>query len=236
MLLEKTELMQTTVVLDDIDFLLLNDGDDLLYFLSRMKTSNNVDLVMISSNHTGLEPQLEERTYSSLHPRRISFEPYTAEDAYQVLLERAQKALVDQSLQKAALTYISSTTQNISIGLQWLRHAAETTDTVITESHVRQVQQKAYEKYTGQLFKPFTEHHRLLYQAVQELNTEKDVVKTGEIYTKYEELCDTYSQDKLSKRRLSDFLKHLKLLDLIEVEYHYGGSKGKTREVYLREL
>jgi len=236
MLLEKTELMQTAIVLDHIDFLLLNDGDDLLYFLSRMKTSNNVDLVMISSNHTGLKPQLEERTYSSLHPRRISFEPYTAEDAYQVLLERAQKALVDQSLQKAALTYISSTTQNISIGLHWLKHAAETTDKVITESHVQQVQQKAYEKYTEQLFKPFTEHHQLLYQAIQELDAEKNTIKAGKIYTKYGGLCDAYSQNTLSKRRLSDFLKHLELLDLIKAEYHYGGNKGKTREVTLKNL
>jgi orc1/cdc6 family replication initiation protein len=236
MLLEKTEVLQTVIILDDIGFLLLNDGDDILYFLSRMKTSNNVDLVMISSNHTRLKSQVEERTYSSLQPRRVSFEPYTTEDAYQILVERAQKALTDQSLQKAALTYITSTTQDISAGLQWLKHAAKTSQKVITETHAKQVQQKAYQKYTTQLLNPFTEHHKLLYQAIRELETEKNAIETGEIYLKYEKLCDSYNQDTLSKRRLSDFLKHLELLNLIEAEYHYGGSKGKTRDIKLSKL
>ncbi|SDX66247.1 Cdc6/Cdc18 family protein [Halobellus clavatus] len=235
-LVEKTKAVNTVIILDDIDFLLLNDGDDLLYFLTRMETRNDVDLVLTSSNHSGLKSQIEERTYSSLQPRRVSFEPYTAEDAYQILVERAQKALVNQSLQKAALTYITSTTQNIAVGLHWLKHAAETTESVITESHVQQVQEKAYEKYAAHLLNRFTEHHRLLYQAVQELDVEENTIRTGEIYTRYEELCKTYNENTLSKRRLSDYLKHLELLDLIEAEYHYGGSNGKTRDVKLVSL
>jgi orc1/cdc6 family replication initiation protein len=233
---EKTEAVNTVIVLDDIDFLLLNDGDDLLYFLTRMETRNNVDLVLISSNHASLKSRIEERTYSSLQPKRISFEPYTAEDAYQVLVERAQKSLVNQSLQRAAVTYITSTTQNIAVALHWLKTAAETTDSVITESHIQQVQEKAYEKYAAHLLNQFTEHHRLLYQAVQELDVEENTIRTGEIYTRYEDLCKTYNENTLSKRRLSDFLKHLELLDLIEAEYHYGGSNGKTRDVKLVTL
>lgn len=235
-LVEQTKAINTAIVLDDVDFLLLNDGDDLLYFLTRMETHNNVDLLLISSNHSGLKSQIEERTYSSLQPRRISFEPYTAEDVYQVLVERAQKALVDQSLQRAALTYITSTTQNISVALHWLKHAAETTDSVITESHIQDIQQEAYEKYAGHLLSNFSEHHRLLYQAVQELDVEENQIRTGAIYTRYEDLCKTYNENTLSKRRLSDYLKHLELLNLIEAKYHYGGNKGKTRDVKLVSL
>jgi cell division control protein 6 len=235
---EKTKALDTVIVLDDVDFLLLNDGDDLLYFLTRMETRGNTGIVLISSNHESLENQIEERTYSSLQPRRIGFEPYSAEDAYQVLVERARKSLATQSLQKAALTYIASTTQNISIGLYWLKHAAETTNSVITESHVQQVQEEAFKKYAGHLLRDFSENHRLLYQAVQELETERDgeEIRTGMIYTRYEELCKTYNEDTLSKRRLSDFLKHLELLNLIESKYHYGGSKGKTREIEISRL
>jgi len=235
---EKTKAVDTLLILDDIDFLLLNDGEDLLYFLTRMETRGNTGIVLISSNHENLKHQIEERTYSSLQPRRIGFEPYTAEEAYQVLVERARKSLTTQSLQKAALTFIASTTQNISIGLHWLKHAAETTNSVITESHVQQVQEEAFEKYAGHLLSKFSEHHRLLYQAVQELEKERDgkEIRTGMIYTRYQELCKTYNEDTLSKRRLSDFLKHLELLNLIESKYHYGGSKGKTREIEISRL
>jgi len=235
-LVEKTGALDTVVILDEIDFLLLNDGDDLLYFLTRMETRGQTGLVLISSNHEDLKNKIEERTYSSLQPRRIGFEPYTAEEAFQILLKRAQKALTSQSLQKAALTYITATTQNITAGLYWLKHAAETTDAVITESHIQQVQSEGFEKYAGHLLTQFTEHHRLLYQAVQELDVENNSIHTGDIYTRYEELCKSYNENTLSKRRLSDFLKHLELLNLIKAEYHYGGQKGKTRDVKLASL
>jgi len=233
-LVEKTGANNTVVILDDVDFLLLNDGSDLLYFLTRMETRNNTRLVLISSNHEDLKNKIEQRTYSSLQPQRIGFEPYTAEKSFQILLERAQKALIDQSLQKAALTYITSTTQNITAGLYWLKHAAENTDSVITESQIQQVQEQGFEKYADHLLTGFSEHHKLLYQAVEELDTENNTIRTGDIYTRYEELCK--SSNALSKRRLSDFLKQLELLNLIKAEYHYGGQKGKTRDVKLATL
>jgi Cdc6-like AAA superfamily ATPase len=54
-------------------------------------------------------------------------------------------------------------------------------------------------------------------------------VKAGDIYTRYQELTETYEIESLSDRRISDLpSKHLEMLDLIEAEYHYGGSKGKN--------
>lgn len=98
------------------------------------------------------------------------------------------------------------------------------------------MQSKGFEKYAGHLFSRFSNHHRLLYQAVQELDTENSSIRTGDIYKRYMELCKSSNENMLSKRRLSDFLKQLELLDLIKAEYHYGGSKGKTRDVNLRTL
>lgn len=91
-----------------------------------------------------------------------------------------------------------------------MKHAAETTDRKITERHVKQVREQAFEKYARHLLDNFSEDHRLLYQAVKELDVEQgDNIQAGEIYERYEELCQSYNEDTLSKRRLSDFLKHL---------------------------
>lgn len=65
-LVENPGVLDTVVILDEIDFLLLNDGDDLLYFLIRMETRGQTGLVLISSNHEDLKNKIEERTYSSL--------------------------------------------------------------------------------------------------------------------------------------------------------------------------
>ena len=44
------------------------------------------------------------------------------------------------------------------------------------------------------------------------------------------------SPEEVSNRHISDFLKHLELLNLIEVEYHYGGNIGKTRKTQHQPL
>ena len=38
------------------------------------------------------------------------------------------------------------------------------------------------------------------------------------------------SPEEVSNRHISDFLKHLKSLNLIEVEYHYGGNMKDTED------
>lgn len=228
--------IETVIVLDEIDYLLLNDGDDLLYFLSRVKNTEQLGIVLISSNLSDIQNEIEERTYSSLQPHRIGFEPYDAEHTYRILVERARLALKDQSIQRKALTYIASTTQNISIGLQWLKHAAETTSSIITESHVETVKQRAFTKYAGTQLSQFSEHHQLLYQAINELHQEAEDIQSGTIYQRYTQLCQTYQENTLSQRRVSDYLKHLELLNLIHAEYHYGGQHGKTRKIKIRTI
>jgi cell division control protein 6 len=233
---EQTTETTSVVVLDDIDFLLLNDGDSLLYKLSRTNPEN-LGIILTSSHTEDLSTELEERTYSSLQPRHIKFEPYNPEQTYQILVQRAQNSLKSNTVHREALTYIASTTQNISKGLTWLKTAAEESTDKITQESVKQLQEEACSNYVSQQLRYFTDHHRLLYQAIEELEQQHgSPINTGEINDKYQQLCETGSETSVSNRRLSDFLKHLELLDLINVKYHYGGQKGKTREVTLNSI
>ncbi|MXR40058.1 AAA family ATPase [Halobaculum sp. WSA2] len=233
---ERTGAVHTVIVLDEIEFLLENDGDSLLYFLSRMKNQSKVNVITISNQNLNLQKQVEERTFSSLQPYPIQLEPYTGEEVYDILLERAQKSLKPQTVQKSSLTYIASTTTNPRLGIQWLKTAAQQADKIITETHVQQVQEKAVNEYINQILSSFTEHHRLLFQAIQELAEDTDTkIRTGAVYKRYQELCQSQEQESLSNRRISDHLKQLEHLNLIKAEYHYGGSKGKTREIRLKQ-
>jgi orc1/cdc6 family replication initiation protein len=230
---ERTGAIHTVIVIDEIDFLLLNDGESLLYYLSRLNSKTSI--ITISNHITELKNQVEERTYSSLQPYPLQLEPYTGEETFQILLQRAQQALSPQTLQRDALTYIASTTQNTRLALQWLKTAATETNTVITENTVQETRKKAYNRYTTQLLDQQTLHHKLLYQAITELNQEQETIRAGDVYQRYQELAQSYEEEQLSNRRISDFLKHLELLNLINAEYHYGGKKGKTREIKLAQ-
>ena len=229
---EQTEVMKTVVILDEIDFLLLNDGDDLLYFLSRLEHSDNLSVITVSSNTEDLKSFVEERTYSSLQPRRIGFEPYNGEELYQILADRSRKSLKPRSLQREALTYIASSISNVGRGLTWLRYTAKNAKNMITEELVREVEASAYQEYVNQLLDDCTEHHYLVYEAVYEVSEEGSVsVQTGDIYERYKELCASTEEEALSDRRISDYLKQLELLGIVRADYYYGGEKGKTREV-----
>jgi len=228
---EKTTELPALVFLDDIEFLLQNDGDSLLYQLSRTNT-DQLNLITASTPGTNLKDELEERTYSSLHPRRLELEPYDGEKVCQVLVQRSRDSLKPQSVHQNALTYIASTTQNLTYALTWLETTAKKSMDKITENKVREYREQAYKDYIDKQLREFTRHHRLLIQAIEELEKEGEPpIYTGEIYQRYHELSESYSEDPVSNRRLSTYLKHLELLQLIESKYHYGGQQGKTREI-----
>ena len=232
-LIQEQVTLPTVIVLDEIDFLLLNDGDDLLYFLTRLE---NTAVITVSANYVSLETELDDRTYSSFRPQHLQLDSYSATRTRQILAERARQALEPESLEQAALSHIAETTQNITIGLVWLREAAETADEQITLDLVRELQPTAYEQYVQYLFDEFTPHHRRLFEAIERLDQEREPpFVTGTVYEEYREHCEATDVTPLSERRVSDFLTHLELLDLIETTTHYGGVKGKTREIRLVE-
>ena len=234
---KQTTHVPTVVVLDDIEFLFLNAGNDLLYYLSRL--GENISVITTSSERADLYSKLEERTYSSLQPQSMVLEPYEPKQVYRILADRARAALKPQSLHRDVLIYISSRTRNISLGLQWLQAGAEKTTNSITTETIEKVQSTARRRYVDNLLRDFTTHHELLFQALVELTTENEhetTVQTGAVYERYEDLCNAYSEKSLSDRRISDFITHLERLNLIESDYHYGGRKGKTREIQLTVL
>jgi Cdc6-like AAA superfamily ATPase len=192
---------------------------------------------VITANTEDLQKQLEPRTYSSLQPQRIQFEPYTGEQIYEILASRSSKSLETRSVHRNAVTYIASSTQNAELALTWLRVSARNAEDTVTEELVKELQGEAHEVYTENKLRHLSQHHKYLYQAVEELSEEKGpVVNAGDIYQRYQTITSERNQTTLSDRRISDHLKQLEQLNLITAEYHYGGKKGKTREIRLNGL
>jgi Cdc6-like AAA superfamily ATPase len=135
------------------------------------------------------------------------------------------------------LTYIASSTQNTGYALTWFRTAVNNADDVVTEELVKSTQEKAYQLYVENQLSPLSQHHKILYQAITELSQESGpVINTGSIYNRYEIIAEERGSKPLSGRRISDYLKQLEQLNLISADYHYGGEKGKTREIRLANL
>ena len=116
---------------------------------------------------------MEERTFSTLQPQRIGFEPFTGEEIYEFLADRARKSLKPRSLRRKTLTYIASSTQNLKVRLTWLRVSAHHAEDAMTETLVKEVKEEVSQTYTKHWLQKLTDHHRLPYQAIEELDTEQ---------------------------------------------------------------
>lgn len=225
------------LVLDEIDFLFENNGDDLLYYLSRMKHHTNVTIVAISANHPEPQAVIEERTLSSLQPWYITFESYTREQIVHILETHLQDASLLDAVDQDALSLIADTTGNIQLALHWLEQAASTSEEQVTDELLRNVKSAAVQRYRDVLLTAFSSHHHLLFEAISQLVAEHGrSVNTGVVYDRYADLCDSTGNDPLSHRRITDFITHLELLNIIIVNHHTGGANGKTREIRIKSL
>lgn len=226
------------IVLDDIDFLLLNEGNDVLYFLSRLD-HDQLTVVALSANHSDLRTVIDERTYSTLQPHCLTIEPYPASTRYQILAARARHLFPrGEPFPKSALATIAGATPNLAFAFHWLQAALDAADTTLTDDTVTEVYDDAVRRYRATLLDDFTPHHHRLLTAIRHLVEEQEsgTVHSGQIYDQYQELCRESDQEPLTTRRVSDFLKHLELLNIIEADYSYGGEDGKTRRIRLQQF
>lgn len=224
---------ETVLVLDDVAFLLRNDGDDLLYGLSRLNADHALQLILVSATGQSVPPAVDARTYSSLQPHQVTLPPYDTEQVRCILT-----AAIDEwehLITDAALEVIAETTANIRLARHWVRRVTEvvSADTWITPAHVRSVQADAAQRYRRALVKPFSPEHTIVLRAIEQLAADREHIYSGDVYDRYELLCRYRGRRTLSTRRISDYLKHLELLGLIDVEYYNGGPQGKTREIRL---
>lgn len=231
------EATPAVLVLDDVEFLLRNDGDDLLYALSRRVPPERLTVVTIATQTVDLSTVLDDRTYSSLQPRHLSVTPYTVAQTAQILARHAGD-LVPQPVTTTAVRQIARQTTNIRVGLHWLRRAAEVHDAhaVITATTSQVLRWDAFHRYWRHLLSDFTQHHAIALHAVEQVTSETHPVYTGMVYDRYATLCRCRGWQPLTARRISDFLDHLELLGLIRVEHHRGGTAGKTRAIRLTPL
>ncbi|MDY6770798.1 MAG: AAA family ATPase [Candidatus Nanohaloarchaea archaeon] len=224
------------LVLDEIDFLLDHDGSDLLYFLSRLPTDANVGLITISAHHPDPRRVIDQRTLSSMQPMHVRFDPYPAEQAYDILEARLTEAEMMDVVDRDALTFLATRTRNIQLGLHWLTQATASTTDRITVDVLQDVRPAAVQRYRDDLLSGVTNHHQLLFEAISQLVTEnEDKVRSGTIYDRYIHLCESTGTDALSTRRISEYITDLELLDIIDVNQYAGGTYGRTRKIQLKQ-
>ncbi len=232
------------LVLDEVDLLVRRDGGRLLYSLTRMNYDldlrrNSVTVLGISNTLNFLE-RLDRRVRSSYNPDRIFFQPYTADELYNILLQRARLGLRPGSWEDAALRRIAAKVAreggDARRAIDLLRMAAILAEKDrsgrLTEDHVSQAEIRVDESEVQVAIRTLPFHHLLVLKAAVDLLLAGDPRPgTGKIYERYERYARRFLVSPLTMRRVSAILRELESQGILEIEMSYGGARGNTKVV-----
>jgi cell division control protein 6 len=229
------------VVLDEVDALIKNRGDRLLYELTRINETLNKSKVSIIgiSNDLRLKEFLDPRVFSSLSEEELVFRPYDASELHNILLERSKLSFHEGALSAAALNVCSALAAaehgDARRALDLLRVAGEVAERqgakMITEEHVREAEKHIEHNRVVEAIKNLTLHSKLVLLSVYRLN--KSSATTGEIYDVYNELCGELGAGLLTQRRLGTLVNELDAMGILNAKVVSMGRYGRTKKIRL---
>ena len=233
------------VVLDEIDALVKRSDDDrLLYELTRINERLDGGWIGVIgiSNDLHFKDFLDPRVLSSLGEEELVFKPYSSEELYDILKDRAEQAFQEGVLDDGALRLCSALAAgehgDARRALDLLRVAGEIGERAreerILESHVRMAQQKVEHDRVTEVLSSLPLHSRILLISVLHLESaRKESSVTGDVYEVYRGLCSAAAVEALTQRRISGLLNELDIMGIINARVVSFGRYGRTKKIRL---
>jgi len=231
-------------VLDEIDALVKECGDSLLYELTRINEGlghGKLTIVGIS-NDLKFKDLLDPRVLSSLSEEEVVFKPYTALELRDILEERAKIAFVKDRLSSGALNLCSALAAaehgDARRALDLLRVAGEIAEREgsleVSEEHVRWAQQKIERDRVVEVLTTLPLHSKIVMFGILLFRKSKhESFITGDLFEVYKEICSKLGIDHLTQRRVSGLINELDVVGLINARVVSFGRYGRTKKVRL---
>lgn len=232
------------IVLDEIDVIVKKKGENLLYELSRINesfSSHRVSFLGISNEIT-FKQILDPRTLSTLSEEELVFKPYSSDELFDILTERAKEAFYEGVYNASVIRYIAALSASehgdARRALDLLRVAAETAErdnrNVITIECVREALKKIERDQVNEVIKSLPIHSKLLLVSVlRNLRDQGAQHTSGEIYNEYKSLVTKMGLEYLTDRRLSSLLNELESAGIISSKIVNMGRYGRTKKYSL---
>ncbi|MEM5812985.1 MAG: cell division control protein Cdc6, partial [Candidatus Aenigmatarchaeota archaeon] len=227
------------IVLDEIDALVRKIGDEFLYNITRADMEKaRISLIGITNSLT-FSNSLDIRVKSSLGEEEILFKPYNAMQLKDILMERAQKAFykISEEVIGKCAAIAAQEHGDARRAIDLLRVAGEIAERMgapeIKEEHVDMAEEKINLDCILEAIKSLPKQSQAVLYSILKLHENKRSVMTGEIITKYRELCRRNGLRILTQRRISDILNELETFGIIEAKVVSKGRYGRTREIEL---
>ncbi len=236
------------VILDEIDK--IKSLDDLVYTLTRANdelVKGRISIIGITNN-VMMKKKLDPRSKSTLCEEEMIFAPYNAEQLEDILNQRAEKGFKKGSVKKSAISYAAALAAQESgdarYALKLLLKAGEIADEKqekeVTDKDVLKAREGVEEEIVMEAINTLPEHQKIMLYAIALLSTSKahyskldgskedKVLFTGEIYEKYEALCNRLGKEARSARWGKEYINELEMLGLVTTTLSGKGVRGNT--------
>lgn len=231
------------VVLDEIDALVKKVGDDFLYNLTRI--NDDLDDTRVSilgiSNDVSFTDYMDSRVESSLCEEEMIFPPYNALELSEILEHRTSEGLKDGILKDGVISKVSALTASehgdARKALNLLRVAGELAERgneqTIAADHVDRAQEEIERNKIVETIRGQPKQSRLVLYTILKMLEDDDTeqVATGEVYSRYEEICSEAGESCITQRRVSDLISELDMLGVIKAKVISKGAYGRTRQI-----
>lgn len=224
------------VILDEIDILLKNDGDGLLYTLTR---TENVSIASIS-NFVDFKQFIKPRVKSSLRDREIVFPPYNAQQLVDILQERADLSFNEDVLNNDVIPLCAALAAkeegDARYALDLLRTSGELADDkgseMVYEDYVREAKELIEHNKVTDIIITLPSQQQKVLESILYLTKRKEEITSGRLYDVYKEFT---KGDSVSYRRIFDFISELEQLGLISTKtISRGRGRGRTNIIDLQ--
>ncbi|MGC9012136.1 Cdc6/Cdc18 family protein [Thermogladius sp.] len=232
------------IILDEIDYYVKREGDDLLYKLVRINEelkSSRVALVGITNDINFVE-SLDPRVRSSLGEVEIVFPPYNAEQLFDILKQRAEMAFYPGVVDDGVISFCAALAArehgDARRALDLLRVAGEIAEREgspkVTVDHVKRANVEIEEGRVQQSVMSLPLHQKIVLKAIIEVAKLKGSATTGEVYLKYSEIAKELGLEPLTQRRVSEIISQLDMLGLVNATVASRGRYGVTKVIRVR--
>ncbi|MEM4028085.1 MAG: orc1/cdc6 family replication initiation protein [Desulfurococcus sp.] len=233
------------VVLDEVDYYVKREGDDLIYKLVRANEElSKAKIVLIGiTNDVNFIENLDPRVRSSMGEIEMVFPPYNAEQLFTILKQRAELAFNQGVIEDGVISYCSALAArehgDARRALDLLRVSGEIAEREgaerVTIEHVKKATLEIEEGRIYQSVVTLPLHQKLVLKKIVELVEAKGSTTTGEVYTAYSNIMRNLKYEPLSLRRISEIISQLDMMGLIISEVVNRGKYGITRMIKIRK-
>ena len=222
--------------MDEIDVILKNDGDNILYTLTR---TDNVSITSIS-NYVDFKRFIKPKVKSSLRDREIVFPPYNAQQLVDILQERSKLSFNEGAISDGVISLCAALAAkeegDARYALDLLKTSGEIADekdsTVILEEYVKEAKDRIEHNKIIDIVMTLPIQQQKVLEAITILTQKKEEITSGLLYEVYQDLA---KNDKVSYRRLFDFINELEMLGLISANtISRGRGRGRTNIITLQ--